>query len=66
MYHKKIYIYKYENTTAGHVYRKKKKQKKKQFWRKGDRVSPTSAMKLHACGVLRPASLYKYEKKIKL
>ena len=51
MYHKKIYIYKYENTTAGHVYReKKKKQKKKQFWRKGDRVSPTSAMKLHAFG----------------
>ena len=51
MYHKKIYIYKYENTTAGHVYReKKKKQKKKQFWRKGDRESPTSAMKLHAFG----------------
>ena len=29
MYHKKIYIYKYENTTAGHVYREKKKNKRK-------------------------------------
>ena len=63
MYHKKIYIYKYENTTAGHVYREKKKTKEKTILEeRGPCVSNQCYEAACLRGVLRPASLYKYEK----
>ena len=50
----------YEFSIAGHV------NPEKPIWKKtGDREPPTSAMVL-AFGVLRPATVYKYEKIIKL
>ena len=67
MYHKKIYIYKYENTTAGHGYREKKKNKTKEKTILEERGPCVSNQCYGASlGVLRPASLYKYEEKIKL